>query len=161
MRAVVVAALALVAVSYGVLADDLRLSDSEADLGTWRISRVIWRSPYTHARDGTPLDPMTPREAKRLIGKTVVLSKSGGLIDPELGKPCYPHRVASIVDRDGLLDLYRAGTMKDLGLPNSVVVFSYGCLEFFLRTDGNLVVGMDGTFFELQRVQRKSASLKR
>jgi len=81
-----------------------------------------------------------------------VVTKSG--IDKLGGKPCGQHRVVDVWQREELLNSEKLSQNLNLGLPEKVTVFDYGCLGLWLRTDGNMVTGVDGYYFELRRVAK-------
>ena len=148
--AALAAALALPIAGAAQLAETI----SEADLGTWRVARLLYFKDYG------PTNGLTRTQARNSLGKTLVITKNG---IAKLGsKHCVPHRVIDIYERKDLLMSDELPLDLNLGLPEKVTVFAYDCIGFWLRTDGNMVAAVDSYYFELRRVvepaPRKRAS---
>jgi hypothetical protein len=128
-------------------------SNSEADLGTWRIARVLWVNNHRTFGEGT----MNAAKARKLIGKTITLSRIGLLADPFTGAPADDpgfKRGVDIVDRMAALRLEQIPPNITLGLPKNVIVFTHSCCEFYLRSDGALITEADdGYWFEFRKVK--------
>ena len=128
--------------------------DSEEDLGAWRIARLLFRDDNAIG-DGT----MDDAKARRVIGRTTILSKNKGMVNPFNGKHCPSERKVATNNREEFLDLSRVPHHVNLGLPQRVTEFSHGCLIFYLRSDGNLItLADDGYWFELQRISPRPRS---
>jgi hypothetical protein len=140
------AAVAALAASFAFVANAAQLVEttSEADLGTWRVARLLFFKDYG------PTNGLTRTQAQNSLGKTLVITKNG--IAKMAGKPCPPHRVVDIDQRDRLLMSDNLPPDLNLGLPEKVIVFTYGCMGFWLRTDGNMVAAVESYYFELRRV---------
>ena len=133
------------------------VSNSEADLGTWRVSRVLYINTHKDLGEGT----MTPAVARHLIGRTITLSKSGrcaplftkGPFSTVEAGP-YHTRSVRIEDRNGFLAQERVPPGVTLGLPPNVTIFHYDDVgELLLRSDGTLLIeGDDGYWFQLRKV---------
>jgi len=132
---------------------------SDADLGTWRVARLLYYNEYAEIGEG-----LTRIQAQNRLGKALVITNNG--IDKLGAKPCALHRVVGIKPRTDLFISEKLPQNPNLGLPEKVTVFDYGCIGLWLRTDGNMVTAIDNYYFELRRVaqpaprKRTAASAK-
>jgi hypothetical protein len=119
---------------------------SEADLGTWRVARLLYYKDYG------PSNGLTRTQAQNTLGKALVITRKG--IGRLGGKPCAPRRRVDIELRTNLLMSDNLPPDLDLGLPEKVTLFTYDCIDLWLRTDGNMVAGVASYYFELRRVAK-------
>ena len=146
-----VAVLAFALVASG---SDTGAPAPDGDLGTWHVSRLVFHNEFAMTQG------LTRAQARAELGAAVVVTKAG---IQKLGRQaCAEGRVVDTLDRAELLRSNKLvpapGKSIDLGLPDRVTVFNYGCVEFWLRTDGHMIAGVDGYYFELVKSHPSSAA---
>ena len=120
-------------------------SNSNADIGHWRVAELLDRSPSEVDQGG-----MTEKQARHALG-SVVITKNGL-------RGCPAGRVANEEPSAGLIGINHLPIKNHLGLPPLTVVFEYGNAcggDFWLRADGDLVAGVGGYYFHLRRIVLK------
>ncbi len=141
--------LALITITLAVAGQDTSAPSDERDIGTWRVSKLVFHN------ESALTNGLTRAQARAELGPALVITKAGL---KKLGKePCAQGRVVETVDLTDLLRTNKItpapGSVFNLGLPSRVTVFNYGgCIELWLRTDGNMIAGVDSYYFELTKV---------
>ena len=111
--------------------------------GRWRIAKVL---------DFADIAAMSERDAKRLIGKTLVLAKDKLVFNGETcDAPSYERTVeetAKTMREKGHV------SSVDMGLPEQVTVIDAGCTDLFLKGKGRIVVHWRGFYFDAIRQHR-------
>jgi hypothetical protein len=113
---------------------------------------VIGQWKLTAALDSAEIASLDEREAQRLVGHTLRISKK----QLQFGK-----RVCSMPDFEAerveprlyLRDRYHADGAR-LGLPNPVTIVHLDCTSAFVKNSNHLVVFWEGWFFDAVRVKR-------
>jgi hypothetical protein len=111
--------------------------------GNWKI---------TAALDGADITSRDEREARQLIGRTLVISRE----EVRFGKRvCGPstYDSMSVEPRLFLRNEFHASAER-LALPNPVTVVELSCTSVFIKGKDRLVVAWDGWFFDAVRVKR-------
>lgn len=112
---------------------------------------VVGQWKLTAALDSAEIASLDEREAQRLVGRTLRISKK----QLQFGK-----RVCSMPDFEAerveprlyLREHYHADDAR-LGLPNPVTIVHLDCTSAFVKNSNRLVVFWDGWFFDAVRLK--------
>lgn len=109
-------------------------------LGRWRLTKVL---------DAADIASMSDRQARALIGKTVVVAKDKFVFNGEAcASPTYERSV------DDLARSFRERghvSSANMGLPDPVTTIDARCTYLFLKGPGRIVVHWNGFYFDAVR----------
>ncbi len=112
-------------------------------LGRWRLTKVL---------DAADIASMSDKQARALIGKTVVVSKDKFVFNGEAcGSPTYERSV------DYLARSFREQghvSSANMGLPDPVTAIDARCTHLFLKEPGRIVVHWNGFYFDAVRTRK-------
>lgn len=121
-------------------------NDAKADVnifGKWRVVAAL------DSADVTALDD---KEASKLLGKTVKISKSSFEFDGQVCKAPTYQRTSRLTETYFRNEM-RAST-ENLHLPGTVTVIDARCTFLFPKAEGRLMFFWHGFFFDAARVAR-------
>ncbi|MDC8759180.1 hypothetical protein [Janthinobacterium fluminis] len=125
----------------GLLPGARAAAEPNADiLGRWRLTRVL---------DAADIAAMSDRQARALIGKTVVVAKDKFVFNGEAcASPTYERSV-----NDLARSFREQGHVSsaNMGLPDPVTAIDARCTYLFLKKPGRIVVHWNGFYFEAVR----------
>jgi hypothetical protein len=131
----------LLACTLSVHAQPTDVKAHAAIFGEWRVVAAL---------DSADVAALDDKEAGKLVGKTVKISKSSFEFDGQVCKtPTYQRtsRLTEIYFRKEM----RAST-ENLHLPGTVTVIDARCTFLFPKTEGKLMFFWHGFFFDAARV---------
>jgi len=125
-------------------ADSAPGKDVNADIyGRWKIIKVL---------DSAHIAALSESEAKRLLGKTVVVSKDKLVFNgEECDAPSYERTV-----EDTARSMREQGHVSsvNMGLPEQMTVIDAGCTYLFLKSKDRIVVHWRGFYFDALKQKR-------
>jgi hypothetical protein len=115
-------------------------------------AEVIGKWKFTSVLDATEIASIDEQQARKLIGKTMIILKDGARFGNEV---C---GAASFETKRVEPKLYLREeaniTSSNLGLPNPVTVVDISCTQVFIKKPNHAVIYWDGFFFGAVRVSR-------
>lgn len=111
-------------------------------IGQWRLTAAI---------DFAEVASLDEREAKRMVGNTLTISRK----QLRLGKEVCPspNFASQRVEPRLYLDKHYRASAAKLGLPNPVTVVHLNCTAAFIKNRDHLVIFWDGWFFDAVRTK--------
>jgi hypothetical protein len=119
-------------------ADGPVIDDVNADIyGRWKIAKVL---------DYADITALSERQAKKLIGKTVVVARDKLVFN---GKECDAPSYERTVE-DTARSMREQGHVSsvNMGLPDQMTVIDAGCTTLFLKSNNRIVIHWDGFYFD-------------
>jgi hypothetical protein len=118
--------------------------DVNADIyGRWKITKVL---------DSAHITALSQSQAKKLIGKTVVVAKDRLVFNgEECDAPSYERTV-----EDTARSMREQGHVSsvNMGLPEQMTVIDAGCTYLFLKSKDRIVIHWDGFYFDAVKQKR-------
>lgn len=119
-------------------------ADANADIyGRWRVARVL---------DFADITALSEWDAKKLVGKTLLVSKSKLVFDGETCEaPSYERTV-----EDTAKTMRENGHVSsvNMGLPERVTIIDARCTDLFLKGKNRIVLHWRGFYFDAVRPKR-------
>jgi hypothetical protein len=111
--------------------------------GRWKIAKIL---------DYADITSLSEPEAKKLVGKTVVLAKDKLVVSGEACEaPSYERTV-----EDTAKTMREKGHVSsaNMGLPEQVTVIDGGCTDLFLKGKDRIVIHWRGFYFDAVKQKR-------
>lgn len=123
--------------------DDAQATTNADIYGRWKITKVL---------DYAAITDLDERQARRLVGKTMLISQKAFAFNGEVCEaPSYERSVEETARK---LREYGHVSSVHMGLPDPVTVVDAGCTDLYLKSPGVMVVQWGGVYFDVVRTQR-------
>jgi uncharacterized protein (DUF2147 family) len=140
----------LIGVLLACALTQVHAKDAKADsdiFGKWRVVAAL------DSADVTALDD---KEAGRLVGKTVKISKSSFEFDGQVCKTPTYERTSELTETYFRQQMH--ASTENLHLPGTVTVINARCTFLFPKAKGKLMFFWQGFFFDAARVARENGT---
>ncbi|USX15771.1 hypothetical protein NHH88_08330 [Oxalobacteraceae bacterium OTU3CAMAD1] len=125
-------------------ADSAPGKNVNADIyGRWKITKIL---------DSAHITALSDLEAKKLIGKTIIVAKDKLVFnDQQCDAPSYERTV-----EDTARSMREQGHVSsvNMGLPEQMTAIDAGCTYIFLKSKDRIVIHWDGFYFDAVRRKR-------
>lgn len=125
-------------------ADSAPAEDVNADIyGRWKITKVL---------DAAHITALSDSQARKLIGKTVVVAKDKLVFNgEECDSPSYERTI-----EDTARSMREQGHVRsvNMGLPEQMTVIDAGCTNLFLKNKDRIVIHWRGFYFDAVKQKR-------